>query len=199
MKRKGSTYNKRNKTSDNPIFTWVPYYHNAVILGGSISESILDYRLLRVRNVIARRGISIDQVSDKIAILQELQPSVLFMEFGKDDIAYYSGDEHLFVTEYRRQILHIQHILPQIKVCINSIIPMRFDIMALLGGTQVYQRFNEALKEMCKEHGYTYIDNTELLNWEDDIYEYDGIHPKYPYYPKWLTHMAKKAHLKAEK
>lgn len=198
MKREGTKYNKSSKTSDNPIFAWVPYYHHAVILGGSISESILDYRLLRVRNVIARRGISIDQVSDKIAILQELQPSVLFMEFGKNDIAYYRGNECLFVTEYRRQIAHIHHILPQTKVCINSIIPMRFDIMELLGGAQVYQRFNEALKGMCKEDGYTYIDNTELMNWEDDIYEYDGIHPKYPYYPKWLTHMAKIAHLKAE-
>ena len=31
----------------------LPYYENVIILGDSLAESILDYRLLRKKNVIA--------------------------------------------------------------------------------------------------------------------------------------------------
>ena len=43
---------------------------------------------------------------------------------------------------------------------------------------------------MCAELQLTFVDNSQLLKWEDAVYEYDGIHPKYPFYPKWLRHMA---------
>ena len=55
------------------------------------------------------------------------------------------------------------------------------------------QEFNEALKQMCEEEQITYIDNTALMDWSPAVYEIDGVHPKYSYYPIWLAHMANEA------
>lgn len=46
---------------------------------------------------------------------------------------------------------------------------------------------------MCEEEQITYIDNTALMDWSPAVYEIDGVHPKYSYYPIWLAHMANEA------
>ena len=53
--------------------------------------------------------------------------------------------------------------------------------------------FNTALKSMCKEMHITYISNDSLIDGSGDRYERDGIHPKYAFYPLWLSHMAETA------
>ena len=58
------------------------------------------------------------------------------------------------------------------------------------GGEHRYHSYNRAIKDMCDALQLTFIDNSSLMEWEDEVYEYDGIHPKYPYYPKWLRYMA---------
>lgn len=44
----------------------LPYYENVIILGDSLAESILDYRLLRKKNVIAKRGRCVDMIEGDI-------------------------------------------------------------------------------------------------------------------------------------
>ena len=53
---------KRNKA----IYAMLPYYENVIILGASLAESILDYRLLRKKNVIAKRGRCVDMIEGDI-------------------------------------------------------------------------------------------------------------------------------------
>ena len=49
--------------------------------------------------------------------------------------------------------------------------------------------------KLCKEMNIVYIDTTKLIDFSKDVYEKDGIHPLYPYYPVWLTHMLEVAGL----
>ena len=99
-------------------------------------------------------------------------------------------DLNAFIACYRRQIQMLQSALPQTAVYINSILPLRRDVMRRNGGEHRYHSYNRALKDMCDALQLTFIDNSSLMEWEDEVYEFDGIHPKYPYYPKWLRYMA---------
>lgn len=51
----------------------------------------------------------------------------------------------------------------------------------------------EALGDFCDEMGCTFIDDTFLV--DESMYEPDGEHMVYNYYPKWLTYMAERAGL----
>ena len=168
----------------------VPCYEEAVILGDSLAESILDFRLLRKHNVVAKRNRCIDSIQGDLLFAISMQPSVIFMEYGKNDMLRSGKDLNAFIACYRRQIQMLQSALPQTAVYINSILPLRRDVMRRNGGEHRYHSYNRALKDMCDALQLTFIDNSSLMEWEDEVYEYDGIHPKYLYYPKWLRYMA---------
>lgn len=181
--------------SEKEIYAMLPYFQNAVVLGDSMAESILDYRLLRKHNVIAKRGRCIDMISGDILVAASFQPDVLFMVYGKNDMAYFKGDSDRFIQCYKEMIERIQNLLPTTEIFINSIIPMREDILQQIGGYKMLDTFNHALRAMCEDLHLHFIDNSDQMEWKDVDFEYDGIHPKYPYYPKWLRKMAREAKL----
>ena len=185
------------KKSEKAIYAMVPYFHDAILFGDSLAESILDYRLLRKNNVIAKRGRCIDMIDGDLLLVYALQPKVLFMEFGKNDIHHFHGDEQRFIDIYKKQIDKLfDHGITNIYI--NSIIPVRSDILAFMGGKDVVERFNAALMTMCEELQLPFIDNSRLMNWSYEEFEYDGIHPKYPYYTKWLWNLIHSANLEVD-
>lgn len=198
-KHKAESQNHRhlikNEKQQKEIYAMLPYFQNAVVLGDSMAESILDYRLLRKHNVIGKRGRCIDMIGGDILVAASFQPEVLFMVYGKNDISHFQGNPEVFIRIYQEQIQKIQQLLPDTKIFINSIIPMRKDILDRVGGFAVLNRFNESLRAMCEGTNLCFIDNAVLMDWQENDYEYDGIHPKYPYYPKWLRKMAQEADL----
>lgn len=175
------------------IYRMLPYYEDSVLLGDSIAESILDFRLLRKNNVLARRGKCIDMIDEDIEKVFVLCPKIIYMEFGKNDILHFHKDVKAFISVYAEKILKIKDTLPDVKIYVNSIIPMQKEVMEKNGGQAVLDEFNEGLYLMCQHFHLTYIDNQALIDWNDDTFEFDGIHPKYPYYSLWLAHMAKTA------
>lgn len=180
------------------LYKKLPYYRNVVFIGDSLAESLLDFRLLRKRNVVARRGRCVDMIDEDILRVILAEPQVVFMEYGKNDIAHFGGDATLFIEEYREKVLKIKNAIPGIKVYINSIIPMHDKIMCRVGGISKIREFNDALRSMCDELNLVFICNEQIMDWKDDIFEYDGVHPKYPFYPKWLKHMVEIANLDKE-
>lgn len=191
--RKEKSYKRviKEEKKDLEIYQMLPYYEDCILLGDSMAESILDYRLLRKNNVIAKRGLCIDMIDEDIEKLSVLEPKILYMEFGKNDILHFHKDVTVFIHVYGEKIRKIRELLPDTQIYINSIIPMHSDIMGKIGGIEVLYTFNQGLCQMCDQLHLTFIDNTVLMNWSDDDFEFDGVHPKYPYYSKWLKHMAK--------
>lgn len=176
------------RKQDKAIYALLPYFQNAVLLGDSLAESVLDYRLLRKNNVVAKRGRTIDKIDGDLLMVYHLQPDIVFMEFGKNDIGHFHGDEKQFIQIYEQQIAKL-YAHGFRKLYVNSIIPVRKDMEESWGSRAVFDRFNLALMAMCERKDITFIDNGALLEWRYDEFEFDGIHPKYPYYQKWLWHL----------
>lgn len=193
--RKEKSYRRviKEEKKDLEIYQMLPYYEDCILLGDSMAESILDFRLLRKNNVIAKRGRCIDMIDEDLEKIYILAPKILYMEFGKNDILHFHKEVSTFIRIYIQKIQKIKECLPDVQIYINSIIPMHSDVMEKIGGIEVLHAFNEGLRNMCEDLQLTFIDNSELMNWTDDEYEFDGIHPKYPYYAKWLKHMAQAA------
>ena len=60
--QKTRRYQIADEKQSQAIYEMVPYYEEALILGDSLAESILDFRLLRKNNVVAKRGRCIDTI-----------------------------------------------------------------------------------------------------------------------------------------
>lgn len=85
---------KRNKA----IYAMLPYYENVIILGDSLAESILDYRLLRKKNVIAKRGRCVDMIEGDIQRAICMAPEMIILEYGKNDILHFRDNFTSFIT-----------------------------------------------------------------------------------------------------
>lgn len=102
--QKTRRYRISKKKQTQPIYEMVPCYEEAVILGDSLAESILDFRLLRKHNVVAKRNRCIDSIQGDLLFAISMQPSVIFMEYGKNDMLRSGKDLNAFIACYRRQI-----------------------------------------------------------------------------------------------
>lgn len=168
-------------------------FQGTVIVGDSITESIAEYGFLDTSIVVAKLGLRIDAADEQISTAISLNPSVFFLSFGANDLEIYNGDSSAFIAAYKEKIDQIKAALPETPIYINSILPIQQSAIDQNQALAYYDSFNQALASFCEESGCTFIDDSFLV--DENMYEPDGEHMVYSYYPKWLTYMAERAGL----
>ena len=121
-------------------------FKNTVILGDSLSEAFLDYRLLPQNIVLASRGKRTDNCDTEIQSAISLSPDKVFLSFGMNDLLYCRGNAQRFINQYKKLVTTIQKQLPDTKIYINSIIPMNENGYATDNNMRKDKAFNTALK-----------------------------------------------------
>ena len=173
-------------------------FSGSVIIGDSITESIVEYGYLDTDVVVSKRGLNIHAADEQIDTAIKLKPTHVFMAFGSNDLELYGSASSQFIDAYRSQIRKIQDALPDIPIYINSILPITDEAIAENPDLGYYPDYNQGLESLCQELGCTFIDNTAIVeNSSENMYEPDGEHVISDYYPKWLSHMAQAAGLQA--
>ncbi len=170
-------------------------FQGSVIIGDSITESIVEYGFLDTDVVISKRGLSVADASEQIETAIGLHPRNIFMAFGSNDLELYESDSQAFIDAYRTQLKKLQEALPDSPIYINGILPIQQSTIDQIPALGYYPEYNEGLKDLCQEMNCTYIDNSFIVQDNDAMYEPDGEHVVSEYYPKWLTYMAKTAGL----
>ena len=173
-------------------------FAGSVIIGDSITESIVEYDYLDTDVVVSKRGLNVGAADDQISTAISLNPTHVFMAFGSNDLEIYGSDATSFIDAYRTQLKKIQTALPDVPIYINCILPITDEAIAQTPDLGYYSDYNDGLISLCQEMGCTYIDNTAIVeSSSENLYEPDGEHVIQDYYPKWLTHMAQTAGLQA--
>lgn len=168
-------------------------FQNCVIVGDSITQTLVEYEFLDTSIVVAKLGLNIAAADEQFNTAIGLNPSTFFLSFGANDLEIYPGNPQGFINSYQKRITQIQTALPNTAIYVNSILPIQQSAINSSPALAYYDDFNQALREFCAESGCTFIDNTFLV--DEDMYEPDGEHMVYKYYPKWLTYMAERAGL----
>lgn len=170
-------------------------FQDAIIIGDSIGEGLVDYQILSADTVLAVRGLRINNCEEQIQTAISRAPSAIFLEFGMNDMGYWRGNVSGFIDAYKEKVETIQKALPKTKIYVNGILPIAQQAITNNASYASYPTFNEELKNMCKEKKINYIDNSFIINSMEVAFEFDGIHPKYEYYQKWAMNMAHEAGL----
>lgn len=168
-------------------------FGSAVVMGDSISEGFIEFDILNTSSVISKIGVELDELDEQVEQLVKVNPQVVFLTFGANDILATKGDEKAYIEQYKALIEEIQTKLPETKIFINSIFPVqkwRVEEEPLFEHIDAY---NQALREMCDKLQIAYVDNTELVS--ERYYESDGMHFKSDFYPIWARRMAEFAAL----
>ena len=187
QKEKERQLKKSKKLSDR--------FADALIIGDSIAEGILDYHVVNASSCIGVRGLRIDQLDDYFSEIKRLHPQILFLSFGMNDLEYWHGNEKRFGAVYEEKLVQLQERFPDTKVFVNLILPISSQAIAKNAVYGKWNEFNRELILVCKRKTIPYIDNSKILLSMKQPFEPDGIHPRPGYYKQWTLHMAEAAGL----
>ena len=170
-------------------------FSTSAVIGDSITEGLADYGWLGSEQVFCKIGASIINGKDLFSSAANTYPGFAFFAFGMNDMGNYNGNVQNFIEKYKSLIKDFKKTSPDTIILINGIsTPSKeaIESNSILGN---YKKFNNALKQMCKDLNLTYIDNTYIIEEHPEYYAGDGIHVTTDYYPLWLNNMILKAGL----
>lgn len=164
-------------------------FQDYVIVGDSRAVGFSVWDFLLEERVLADGGWTIRDLKEHIPDIQAINPSQIFLCFGLNDVGieYWETAEE-YAAEYRDVLEELQAALPNAKIYVNSILPE-------LGYENERRKeriplFSEAVRAMCKEAGYAFVDNDEIAEQYADLYDpEDGIHFRQEFYPIWAANM----------
>lgn len=168
-------------------------FTGSVVVGDSLTEGLVAYKILGNDKVVYKRGVSIKNTLPLLQTAVGLNPSNVFMAFGMNDIEAYQADIASFIQTYKEKIEYVRQNLPNAKIFVNNIQPATEKVVKKRMDFSRVPQYNEALENMCEELAITFIDNQSILEEHPEFYAQDGIHVSISYYPLWLENMAKKA------
>lgn len=141
---------------------------------------------------VANRGIgsdTIDGVRSRLDSVKMLQPSVISLMVGINDLANRSPSEA--IASYALLLDKLAEELPSTTVIVNGLLPVS---SSHLINNQNIRSLNTALEELCQKRGLCYLDLYEEFAGEDGClcpeYNLDSIHLTPAGYALWLSRLA---------
>lgn len=168
-------------------------FTSAVVMGDSITAGFTEYDILNASSVVAEIGAGLEAAKDQVGKVKEINPQVVFLSYGMNDILSTQGDTDTFIDNYKDLIKEMQEEVPNTKIFVNSVFPVSKQEREQEPVFEQLDIYNEALREMCDKQQIAYVDNTELVS--ERYYEEDGVHFKPEFYPIWADRMAEVAGL----
>ena len=168
-------------------------FASSVVMGDSITEGFSEYDVLNASSVVSKIGVHLNELDEQVQQVKELDPQVIFLAYGMNDVISTAGDTDQFLEEYEALVDQLREEVPNAHIYVNSIFPVTDSAVKKEPELAQISEYNTALKGMCDEMQVGFIDNTELV--EDQYYEEDGVHFKAEFYPIWAERMAEVAAL----
>lgn len=168
-------------------------FASSVVMGDSITEGFSEYDVLNASSVVSKIGVHLDELEEQVQQVKDLDPQVIFLSYGMNDVISTAGDTDQFLQEYEALVEQLREEVPNAHIYMNSIFPVTDSAVQEEPELAQISEYNTALREMCDDMQVGFIDNTEIV--EDQYYEEDGVHFKAEFYPIWAERMAEVAAL----
>lgn len=173
------------------------WFSDAVFLGDSLTEGLRQYANLGAAGFFCSSGSTVSALMGRTPshlgglsvheALKSAKCSKVFIMLGINEAG---ADTDSFIKDYKALIEEVRRLQPNAKIYVQSILPVTRgkDAEGVFTIANV-QRLNKALKNMCSELGYTYIDLYSQLcdsaGYMPDDLSWDGIHLQASTYELW--------------
>lgn len=170
-------------------------FDDAVLIGDSRVYGFMSYGFIPSNQVLAAGGYTIQNISEYLSSVALLQPDVIYLSFGINDMGLNIGQdegENGYAKEYTRQIEALLDRDPGATIVVNSVIDATPSAVANSPRWNKVAEFNRQIKQMCKENDWIYVDNDPLAQGGNaPIYNADGVHLISTFYEPWAKNMLK--------
>jgi len=162
-------------------------FNTSVIMGDSSTSAFIDYDLLNSSSVVSNIGASLSDMDAEIQQVIELNPQMLFLSYGTNELLNNQGNVNQFIDYFEQFLLKLRNQLPNTKIFVVSILPATQAAIQQNPALAQIPAANEALHNLCDRRQVAFVDLTDLVS--ISLYAEDGIHFKQPLYESWLQHL----------
>lgn len=168
-------------------------FASSIVMGDSIAEGFSEYDLLNASSVVSKIGVHLYELEEQVQQSADLNPQVIFLALGMNDVIATAGDTEQFLEQYEAVVAQLREAVPNAHIYVNSIFPVQDSAIEKEPELAQISEYNTVLRQMCDDLQLGFIDNTDLV--QDQYYEEDGVHFKAEFYPLWADRMAEVAAL----
>ena len=168
-------------------------FASSIVMGDSIAEGFSEYDVLNASSVVSKIGVHLYELEEQVKQAADLNPQVIFLALGMNDVIATAGDTEQFLEQYEAVVAQLREAVPNAHIYVNSIFPVQDSAIEKEPELAQISEYNTVLRQMCDDLQLGFIDNTDLV--QDQYYEEDGVHFKAEFYPLWADRMAEVAAL----
>jgi lysophospholipase L1-like esterase len=168
-------------------------FASSIVMGDSIAEGFSEYDVLNASSVVSKIGVHLYELEEQVQQAADLNPQVIFLALGMNDVIATAGDTDQFLEQYEAVVAQLREAVPNAHIYVNSIFPVQDSAIEKEPELAQISEYNTVLRQMCDDLQLGFIDNTDLV--QDQYYEEDGVHFKAEFYPLWADRMAEVAAL----
>ena len=168
-------------------------FASSIVMGDSIAEGFSEYDVLNASSVVSKIGVHLYELEEQVQQAADLNPQVIFLALGMNDVIATAGDTDQFLEQYEAVVAQLREAVPNAHIYVNSIFPVQDSAIEKEPELAQISEYNMVLRQMCDDLQLGFIDNTDLV--QDQYYEEDGVHFKAEFYPLWADRMAEVAAL----
>lgn len=165
-------------------------FQDYVMVGDSRAVGFWYYNYVPHERSLAETSATIRTLEEQIPDIVALNPARIYIAYGVNDIniGFWPTAED-YVAEFVTILDKLRAELPDIEIFVNSILEVQ-DWALYKGDMWKYiPDWNVYLEQMCRDNGYTFVDNALITAEHQSEYETDGVHFKSTFYPYWGTNM----------
>lgn len=168
-------------------------FASSIVMGDSIAEGFSEYDVLNASSVVSKIGVHLYELEEQVQQAADLNPQVIFLALGMNDVIATAGDTDQFLEQYEAVVAQLREAVPNAHIYVNSIFPVQDSAIEKEPELAQISEYNTVLRQMCDDLQLGFIDNTDLV--QEQYYEEDGVHFKAEFYPLWADRMAEVAAL----
>lgn len=184
---------EKNKAIEEGKLDVFGLFDDYVFFGDSRVMGFSTYGFLSDARIFAGSGNTIRDVDTWLNQLSNLSPTNVFMSYGVNDMGLNLNDTEYgsYGALYEAQVKKVLEVVPDAHIYINGIIPASIQTTKENPRWDYVDEYNSQLKEICKKNDWTYIDNSELVNANNEasVYQRDGIHYLSTFYATWAQNI----------
>ena len=185
------------------------FFKRTAFLGNSRTMGLDEYKIVTEADFYCKEGLTVYGVlhetlpKQKLTVIEQLiknkkKYDKVFLMFGTNETGLYDKSE--FIEDYAKIIDTIQEKMPDVKIYIQSIIPITAakskENKYNLNNKQI-DEYNKQLKDLAKEKGVPYLDVASVFKNKNgtlsESWSPDGVHLNPDYYYLWTDYLEKNA------
>ena len=167
------------------------YFRDYLIVGDSRAKGFSYNGFLPEERVFAEVGDTVLKMEERIPEIAAIRPAYLFVSYGMNEFDNSSvwPNGQAYADSLERILGKIREVLPDTEIYVNSFMEVLESGQYEGGKWDEFDTWNDTVREMCRENGYVFVDNSKIAAEHHDLYYSDGVHFAPEFYEYWAANL----------